>query len=430
MTRRNASFFVRETRVLYTTVMAKALLSLDASHMPSAKSLTSQLVPVKLQIRAEWKSGMQGWLGLPDDVASIARAKKVLAKAPKGIDTLLVIGIGGSDLGTRAIWHALALKSHGMRLVFAGGNTDPDELEEVLAGLDLSKTLVNIVSKSGDTIEPMSAFLIVRERLKKAVGKSFASHIVATTGIGKGSLWALAEKEGYATVPVPTNVGGRFSVLSDVGIFPVVAAGLNASAMLRGAKWVRDSFFDEAATFAAMQYEAATKQKQKIHVLMPYASSLHPFAFWYRQLWAESLGKKGKGPTPVAALGATDQHSQLQLYMEGPSDKTFTFIDVARFDHDVTVPNADIVPSLSFLSGHKLSRIIHAEREGTSGALTKAKRPNMTLTVPKVDEASLGALFMFFQIAVAAYGHLSGVNPYDQPGVEEGKKIAHRILSA
>lgn len=403
-----------------------------------------RLAEAKREVVTEWKSGKQGWLGCPDDKILVERINKLAARK-SAFDTCLVLGIGGSDLGARAAYQALKHTAEkGMKLVFAGGNTDPDELHETLADLDWEKTLINVISKSGDTVEPMSAFLIAREKLIKAVGqKKHAAHIVATTDKERGALRKLAKRFGYDTLPVPDNIGGRFSVLTAVGLFPLACAGIDIKAMLKGAAQARATFTkgkqatDDASIFALQQFLADTERRQNIHVLMPYSARLREMGQWYRQIWAESLGKKTDlagdivhaGPTPIAALGATDQHSQIQLYNEGPNNKTVTFIKVAKFDKGLKIPDsAKLLSGLKYLAGTKLQRIIQAELAGTAESLRVNKRPNGTLTVPETSPEAAGALFMFFEIATAMAGHLYRINPYDQPGVEEGKIIARRLL--
>lgn len=427
--------------------MPKPLLTYDATNMlaeavgvsgaatDELAALHSALTKAKNTVILQAKRGEQGWLDLPIDVSMVGGIEK-LAIAKGKYKTCLVLGIGGSDLGTRALYKALKTENKGMSLAFAGANTDPDELHEVLKNVDLKRTLVNVVSKSGDTLETLAAFLIVREALKKVAGKEAAQQIVATTG-DNGALRELAAKERFATLSVPANVGGRFSVLTTVGLFPLACAGIPIRDILKGAGQIREKFLNEAGVrdeirlFAGLQFLAHTKRKQKIQVLMPYAEALREFAFWYRQLWAESLGKKGKGPTPVASLGATDQHSQIQLYHDGPNDKTVTFIAVERFKHTLRLPRLTEEPeSLHHLSGLSLERIIKAEREGTATALREAWRPNGTIFIPEISPNTMGALVMFFEIAAAVSGFLYGVNPYDQPGVEAGKKLIYGTMNS
>ena len=413
-------------------------LRYDATNMfrlPISVRDRQQLEAAKNNVIAEWKNGDQGWLGCPDDTKCLSRIKK-LVKAKSGFTTCLVLGIGGSDLGARAVWHAMKDEAKGMQLEFAGGNTDPDELATILKRLNLKKTLINVISKSGNTVETMSAFLIVREALIAAVGETKArQHIVATTDEDSGTLHELAMKEGYDTLPVPKNIGGRFSVLTDVGLFPLACAGINIAAMLRGGKELRDEFLEESPTqneacrYAALHVHGDTALNMPIHILMPYGERLRMFAFWYRQIWAESLGKNGHGPTPIAALGATDQHSQLQLYQDGPKDKVITMIEIDTFRAKLKIPGAARkIQSLAYLAGMPLEKILHAEREATAHALAHTGRPNGTLHLSRVDETSLGALFVFFEIATAIAGKLYGINTYDQPGVEASKTVMHTLL--
>ncbi|MBU1448263.1 glucose-6-phosphate isomerase [Patescibacteria group bacterium] len=407
------------------------------------RSLARRMEQAKRDVKELSMTGAQGWLSLPDDTGMVRRVMS-LAREKRDFSTCLVIGIGGSDLGARCL--DMALNGAGMELAFAGANTDPDELHAILKGLDLKRTFINVISKSGDTIEPMATFFIVRDALIRAVGsKRHAEHIVATTDAESGSLRDLATREGYDTLPVPGNVGGRFSVLSDVGLFPLACAGVDIRRLLQGARQERDRFVREAtlsngpSLFAALNYLAVEKRGQHIHVLMPYAESLRGFGFWFRQLWAESLGKRvvrGKktlnvGPTPVAALGATDQHSQIQLYNEGPNDKTITFIRVESFRHNVRIPAAiKDIPSLAPLAGMPLERILHAEEQGTAAALTAAKRPNGVISIPAVTPEAMGSLIMFFELATAVSGQLYGLDAFDQPGVEAGKRATRAILTA
>ncbi len=374
----------------------------------------------------------QGWILGPDDETMVERIEKMVAKT-KAFDTLLVLGIGGSDLGARAILEALP---HKKQVLFAGANTDPQELAATLGQINWKKTVVNIISKSGDTLEPMSAFLIVRDLLKKNTGTKWASQIIATTDKEEGTLAEWSRLEGYHTLLVPRNTGGRFSVLSDVGLFPAAWAGISIKELLAGARMQTRLFERQTireqlpAVFAALHAEGY-RNHRSLWVLMPYAAELSSFARWYRQLIAESLGKMqnrgglaiSMGPTPIAGLGATDQHSQIQLYMEGPSDKLITFLEVEKFDQDFVIPKLPApTAALYGLPGRKLSDVIHAERKATAEALAFEKRPNGTLFIPSLSPRVLGELFQCFMLATACLGELLDVNAFDQPGVQEAKR--------
>lgn len=413
----------------------------DASGMGEARlhPWRDRLDDARVNILALHKRGEQGWLDLPTDKKMTARIAKAVASV-KHAETLLVLGIGGSDLGARAILQALPQKR---RVLFAGGNTDPDELSAIFSQIDWKHAAVNIISKSGDTVEPMSAFFVARERLKKAIGKSFAERIVATTDAAQGSLAALAKKEGYARLIVPENVGGRFSVLSDVGLFPAAWAGVPVARLLAGAAREAQAFRHKAAeeqiaAVYAARHAGSYRDGRTVFVLMPYAARLQSFAFWYRQLIAESLGKRlnreggevHAGPTPVAALGATDQHSQLQLYMEGPEDKVVTFIEIEKFAADVRVPKPPMSSdAFRGLAGRSFQDLIHAERRFTAEALASVERPSGTLFLQRLDAEHLGALFQMFMHAIAYLGELLNVDAYNQPGVEEGKRRFRAWLS-
>ncbi len=402
-----------------------------------------KLTKAAAQVLKDWKDGAQGWLGCPDD-ESLMTNIATLVKKHRTAKTCVVIGIGGSDLGARAAYAALNKVGKGMNLLFAGDNTDPDALNDILDRIDPKTTIVNVISKSGGTIEPMSAFLVIRDHMIRSLGpKGFAKRVVATTDPHGGALRELVRSHGYDALAVPDNIGGRFSILTAVGLFPLACAGIDIRSMLTGAMSVREDFrkrrgASDPALYAAMHVMGDRKRGQKIHVLMPYGQRLAEFGKWYRQLWAESLGKKRDragdivhvGPTPIAALGATDQHSQIQLYTEGPNDKIVTFIEISRFDRDVRIPSsATDLPPLAYLSGKRLTDVIHAERAGTAEALRASHHPNGTLTIPSISPASFGALVLFFEIAVAMAGELYGINAYDQPGVEAGKRAAKELLT-
>ncbi len=369
-------------------------------------------------------SGEQGFFDLPFDSSIVKKLTPIVQRLQKQFDQLLVIGIGGSDLGARTLYQAVGGSK--MRLRFLS-NTDPDSLQILLDQTDWKRTAVNVVSKSGTTLETTVLFEIIRQHVQKQLGKSaHAKHIVATTQTSDASaLYQLAKREGYAVVEHPTNVGGRFSVLSSVGLFPTMCSGTDVRRLLVGARWMeqhrRETKEKSIPARFTTHHIAHMQAGRDIHVVMPYAESLFPFAMWFRQLWGESLGKKKNGvcvgPTPIAAFGPADQHSQIQLYNEGPDNKVITFILPDRFKRDIRIKG---YPSTSSIQ--------RALCQGTAAALTYHNRPNGTLHIPSVSPESVGALLMMYETATAYMAQLLGVNAFDQPGVEKGKAEARRIL--
>jgi glucose-6-phosphate isomerase len=411
-----------------------------------------------LNMRSEYFKSQTplGFMRLPYDSETVSHIKELAQKYRSNFDTLLVLGIGGSDLGARAVisalrnvyhnWNSSARGSGNMRVFFLGSNTDPHEIEETLASIDLHRTAVNVISKSGDTVETMSAFILIRDLLIQAVGyDEHRKHIIATTDESKGTLRTIVDREGYDYLVVPSDVGGRFSVLSTVGLFPITCSGVDIDILLSGAQAICDQLvsFSEtelhgAEIYAALHYQAYTKRKQYINVFIPYSQHLREFGFWFRQLWAESLGKKDQlgsndpvyvGPTPIAALGATDQHSQFQLYYYGPFDKLITFVKVADFGSSLRVPAAyEDIEGISYMKNMKFADILNSELTASSLALAERKRPNGCITLPELTPFTVGQLFQFLEITTAYMGGLFNINAYDQPGVELGKQNMYALL--
>jgi glucose-6-phosphate isomerase len=395
------------------------------------RALLPRLRTAKKAVQVMTRKREQGFLDLPFDHKALAHCKIIAHQLFRSCTDLVVLGIGGSDLGARMLLAALqdtpARSSKRLRVHFAGSSTDPTQLARLIPSLNWKKTAINIVSKSGDTVEPMVAFQVLRELLTNTVGQKRArERIVATTDAENGSLNALAKRENYRVLTIPRNVGGRFSVLSSVGLFPAVCAGVDADGLLDGARGIVETFHRATAEenpmmqFAGLQAVAYEQRDQRIQVIMPYSVALQPFGQWVRQLVAESLGKAKSrtkktiyaGFTPVAAVGPEDQHSQLQLYAEGPFDKTITCIEIKRFAVDAKIP-----------TWRSFSNLLHREREATAEALRRVQRANGTLYIPRLDGKSVGELILFYEISVALLGELLNVNAYNQPGVEEMKKI-------
>ena len=395
--------------------------------------------------------GMMGWMDLPrEDPAPLL---DFAAESLGRYESLLAIGIGGSALGITALATAL-LPFYYNELSAAGrdfrprlyvlDNIDPDETAALLDRLDLDRTLVNVISKSGTTGESMAGYLVVRERLAAALGAgTVKDHLVFTTDAGTGALRKIGEVQGVRMFALPASVGGRFSVLTPVGLFPAAMTGVDVTALLAGARdmaeWTADAtgWENPACAFAGVQYLEDTEFGRSISVMMPYSARLRDVADWFRQLWAESLGKEidrqGRtvhvGPLPVKGLGVTDQHSQLQLYAEGPDNKIFTFVGFRNFAHPVTIPAPDAeAQSLAYLGGHTLAELMSAEQRSTAWALAQKGRPSLTITLPRVDAFSVGALLYLFEMATAISGELYNVNAFNQPGVELSKQATYALM--
>ncbi|MFA6099684.1 MAG: glucose-6-phosphate isomerase [Patescibacteria group bacterium] len=429
--------------------MSKPTLVYDDGQMRSDLGATERVSPQDLHeahknVLTLLKSGEQGWLDVLEDQPYLKSIEDCAKKFSK-FKNCLVLGIGGSDLGTRALYAALGNKTKGTELWFSGDTTDPDEISRVFDQIPWDKTCINVISKSGRTLETMAAFFEARQRMEKKIGsKKTSERIICTTDPEHGDLRELALKKGYAILEIPQNIGGRFSVLTAVGLFPLALAGVKVKDLLKGAIAMRDDWMEEHGSahfidrFAGWQVVHETRKKRNIHVLFAYAGRLSSFANWWRQLWAESLGKaqrrngqkKSFGPTPVVSVGPTDQHSQVQLYRDGPDDKIYTFLTVEGQGSKLRVPaSAKTFGPMSAAAGKTFAKLLEAEADGTFEALVDAKRPAGRISLPKVDENSLGALIVFFELATAVAGELYEINAYDQPGVEAGKLRTQQLLT-
>jgi glucose-6-phosphate isomerase len=395
--------------------------------------------------RAMSARGVLGFRELEAHAAERARVAEWAANARRGLDDVIVLGIGGSALGAVCLrtallprdWNARSAEQRdGRPRLHVLDNVDPRSVTGLLELVNLPRTRVLVVSKSGSTAETMSQYLLVRDRFRSA-GLPVREHLAFITDPSKGALRRVADAEGIPTFEVPPNVGGRFSVLSPVGTLPAALLGLDIEQLIAGAAAMRDRCQgvslreDPALAFAALQWRAQQEAGQGMHVLMPYSDAFRDLGPWFVQLWAESLGKRTPtgehvGPTPISAVGATDQHAQVQLFMEGPRDKTVTFVDVEEHPQDVVIPHGEGDPAeLAYLKGRGFAELLRAECRATAGALAQGGRPTMTLRVTRADEWHLGGLFMFFELATIYAGQLYGVDPLDQPGVELGKQLTY-----
>ncbi|EGW38084.1 glucose-6-phosphate isomerase [Desulfosporosinus sp. OT] len=367
-------------------------------------------------------------------------------------ENFVVLGIGGSALGPLAVHQALnhyyynelspAERGHRPRF-YVVDNIDPVRVNELLQMLEPSKTLFNVISKSGNTSETMAQFLIVRDTLRRVCGDSYAEHIVVTTDKEKGNLLPIALKEGYKRFVIPAGIGGRFSELTPVGLLAAAICGVDINQLLEGAlvmdqqiraaKGVSSNPAQLRAALALLSWQKG----KNISVFMPYADGLKTMADWYAQLWAESLGKgydrQGRavhiGQTPVKALGVTDQHSQVQLYAEGPDDKVITFVAVQKFKESQEIPiDLELPEDIQFLGGRTLEELLFAEQKATEYALTLAGRQHQKIILPALDAYHVGQLLLLLEWETAYMGELLDINAFDQPGVEEGKNGTYALM--
>jgi glucose-6-phosphate isomerase len=398
-------------------------------------------------------SGVLGFLDLPYASETVDQVRELAEGYGQWFEDVVVLGIGGSGLGARALRDALLgpfwndrsdeERDHFPRLHVVD-NPDPFTMRGLLERVDPARTLFNVISKSGATAETMAQYLLVRESVEEAVGAEAArGHFLFTTDPTSGALRRIGDAEDIPMLPVPENVGGRFSVLSPVGLLPAAVCGIDLRALLAGAASMEERCRtgrlseNPAGVLASLLHHSDRVQGRSIHVLMPYSDRLRSVALWFQQLWAESLGKarsvdgepRETGPTPVAALGATDQHSFLQLLMEGPRDKVVLFVEVTDHGADAVIPRRHPeIQELAYLGGHSLGELINIERRATAEALRMEGRPNATFFMPEVEEATLGQLLMLLQIATVYAGALYGVDPLDQPGVELSKRLTYGLM--
>ncbi len=383
-----------------------------------------------------------GFMKLPRTVeyseASMALAEEIRGS---GATDFIHIGIGGSALGPMAVHKALRHPYYnlmndrpGPRMHFAE-NADPTTLSAILDVAEPNGTWVNIVTKSGSTAETMANFLVIRGHLAEALGDfGYQQKTIATTDPESGFLKQIADREDLRVLPIPADVGGRFSVLTPVGLLPAAVSGLDIEAMLAGARQCVEEVEERGAEHpavvgAGMHYLMDTARGRNVRVMMAYADALERLAAWFVQLWAESLGKDGKGSTPHGAVGTTDQHSQVQLYMEGPQDKVIEIIEVENHARDLEIPEAySDLEGVGYLGGHSIAELLNVECDATRRALTEAGRPNSTIKLGAVNEENLGYISQALEIQTAISGSLYGVNAFDQPGVEAGKEITYKRM--
>ena len=399
-----------------------------------------------LHRRANDEKDFVGWLDLPVnyDKEEFKRIKKAAKKIKKESDILVVIGIGGSYLGARAVIEALTSSFNNLlpakqrkypQILFAGNNLSSNYLNELIEYIENKDFSVNVISKSGTTTEPAIAFRIFREILENKYGIDEArSRIYATTDKEKGALKALAQKEGYETFVVPDNVGGRYSVLTAVGLLPIATAGIDIDKLMEGARIAEERYNDSNLKYnECYQYAVARNILYKLYknteILVNYEPKLHYFTEWWKQLYGESEGKDQKGIFPAGVDNTTDLHSMGQYIQEGRRCLFETVLSVKEPKTDIKInPDDDNLDGLNYLAGKTLDYVNKKAMEGTIKAHVSGDVPNIQITMNKLDEENLGELIYFFEKACAMSGNILGVNPFNQPGVEEYKKNMFKLL--
>lgn len=437
----------------YTNVLSRTIndagLDLDVEFNNYSSKI--QEIITNLNMNKDKPGSWLQWMNLGYNEETVWYVKEFAAMVDGRFDNVLVLGIGGSVLGGLALSEAL-LKPYWNLLskeqrdnfprIFFLDNIDPDQINALFDILDLKKTLVNVITKSGSTTETMSQFMIIKDKLFELLGDDYRKNVVATTDKQSGILRQLANEEGYKTFVVPDDVGGRFSVFSAVGLVPLALVGLDVDEIIRGIKIMdlalknTDIRKNIAAQNALIHYLMDKEKGRYLSVIMPYSSRLRYVSDWYAQLWAESLGKEfdrngnkiNNGPTPIKALGATDQHSQFQLYIEGKDDKLITFIRVDEFDTNLEIPNIFEYTGLNYLGGKTINKLIDAQAESSAIALADYKRPNLTVHIPKINEYYLAQLFYMFEMQTAITGELYNIDAFNQPGVEQVKNYTYALM--
>jgi glucose-6-phosphate isomerase len=463
----NSGGFSSDTLVIMLTLHFSNCLSdrvgahgLDPGSIGSGSSAAKAAAEFTASLEKTRNTGWERWRGLPFEPARrehVSAVCNIVERCRGKFDTLVVLGIGGSALGNIALQSALnpatynllpSEKRRGPRM-FVVDNVDPAYFGSVLrfceqADPGLKRTLFNVVSKSGETAETAAQFMTIRSMLIERLGREkHGENIVAVTDPAKGTMRQICNDNRYATLPVPDGVGGRFSVLSPVGLFSAAMCGIDINGLLDGAAEmdrrcsVPDLLKNPAAMLATILTRLGREKGKTVHVMMPYANSLYLLADWYRQLWAESLGKRFDrqgtevftGFTPVKALGTTDQHSQVQLYREGPNDKVFGFLEVKDFGgEEMTIPSGLGVEAIRYLEGATFGRLLNAEKRATEFAFVESQRPNFTIEFPRIDAAHVGQFIALWEMVTAYCGLILNIDAYDQPAVETGKVATFGLM--
>ncbi len=376
-----------------------------------------------------------GFFHLTDKTELIDDVARVYLKI-KNKKNFVQVGIGGSALGPEMLVDALAKNEKNFLCL---DNVDPDYIHRKLNSIDLKDSIFYVVSKSGGTAETIACYSIIRNELSKVGIEDFENYFIFCTDPEAGELRAHVEKHQYTSLSVPANIGGRFSVLSAVGLLPAMFMGIDCKKLFEGANSAKSMMlskdFNSNSLFqtAELIYQASLNGVNQT-VMMPYSSLLKSFSAWFVQLWAESLGKIGPtgpvGLTPIAAYGATDQHSQVQLFMEGPNDKVLFLIHIAQSEHDYQLDSGLELSRAVKLAPYKMSQLLEAEFQGNMQALKEQNRSLVEIELKKLDESSMGAMIMFFESLTAVMGNYLEIDAFNQPGVEKGKVFTFQFLAS
>ncbi len=406
------------------------IIGKDGISQKEISKLSQSTEEVHKKIIKERDNDIIGFYKLPFlDCKDIKNKAKIFRENYK---TCVLIGIGGSALGANAIFTSLS-KFFDNRL-FIIDNVDPDIFYELIDKINIKETFFVVVSKSGGTAETISNFLVFRKYLIDNLGfEEYKKRVVIITDSKKGPLRELVLSENLESFSIPENVGGRFSVLSAAGLFPLSFVGIDIELILEGAIYMsnilqNDNIFENPSYLLGSIHYLAYHKGKSINVFMPYSSKLHKIADWFIQLWAESLGKELIGITPLKAIGATDQHSQLQLFMEGSKDKLVTFIQIEKFKNDILIPEQDISSKYKYLFNHSMGELLNNECNATKAALAINGIMNYTILLEDLNPFILGELLFMFQVMTHYTGYLFEINPFNQPGVELGKEFTYSIM--
>jgi glucose-6-phosphate isomerase len=413
---------------------------------PKAKAIHEDLMRLR-------KEEVAGFFDLPYNTMLVQAINAISMEIRRNFENFVIVGIGGSSLGPKFLHKSLNHSYHEFlpppkrRIkprIFYMDNPDPEAVKDLLDVLDLRSTAFNIISKSGGTAETMSIFMHIYNVVQRRFSKSALSkHFLVTTDPEKGMLREVAITDKLKTLPIPENVGGRFSIFSPVGLLPAAVSGINIKELLAGAAAMdkkcqeADLMKNPAYLNAAIHYLAHKKKGKNISVMMPYCNSLDYFADWYVQLWAESLGKQfdndgnivETGQTPLKALGAIDQHSKMQLFIEGPNDKIHTLIGVKKSKRECKVPRVfPAIEAINHLAESELGVLLNNELLATEFALARHNRPSVKIMLDEINPTNIGGLLYLYEVQTAFAAGLYNINAFDQPGVEDGKLVTHALM--